>query len=91
MQSESVNVPSDVAVSFISEQIVEFDGHKFGAYGFGMNVPHIYMAYHARRGDCIAADLLNKGSVRIYAENMESYWPMPSDAKEQQHDSRQRH
>ncbi len=55
---------------------VTFDGHQFLLWGNAPNVPFFYLAYHARRGDIVAAELLTLFKITIHAENGTVYWPM---------------
>jgi len=56
--------------------MVTFDGFEFD---MNMNrwLPWIEMAYRARRGDAVAAELLDKFNVVIYNGSPGvNYWPM---------------
>lgn len=57
---------------------VEFDGMEFER-SFGMGVPFLWLAYHARRGDEIAIELLTKFQVKIVANGGKNYWPIEQD------------
>jgi hypothetical protein len=53
----------------------EFDGHKFGEWA-GNCIWAIEMAYRARRGDKVAANILNTFKVTIESHGGKVYWPM---------------
>ncbi len=58
----------------------EFDGRRFDAL-MGNNAaaaPCLYLAYQARRGDGVAADVLNACMVTIRDVDGKTYWPMES-------------
>ena len=65
----------------IGSDTISFDGFQFGGSIGGMVVPYIEMAYRARRGDAVAAEILNSFKVIIYDANEKTYWPMDGSVK----------
>lgn len=56
---------------------VEFDGHVFNPIMTAAGLPFIYLAYLARRGDTVAAELLDKFRVKIETGyGGTTYWPV---------------
>ena len=65
----------------IGSHTISFDGFQFGGSISGMAAPYIEMAYRARRGDAVAAEILNSFMVTIYDANEKTYWPMDGSVK----------
>lgn len=59
-----------------------FDGFDFSGDAFHQMIHWLYLAAKARRGDGLAAELLNAGQVTITAADGRSYWPMKSAEEE---------
>jgi hypothetical protein len=56
---------------------VTFDGFHFAAGPlFADLVPLLGMAHRARRGDTVAAELLDKFGIEIVGTDLRRYWPV---------------
>lgn len=65
----------------------EFDGHAFDN-GAARNLPFLLMAYNARRGDAVSAELLDAASVVILTADGRRYWPLETREEELRRDGR---
>ena len=63
----------------VTYQTVQFDGHVFeflGAHDVATLVPFLYLAHKARRGDAVAAELLDSFRMVIRDKDGRDYWPV---------------
>lgn len=58
---------------------VKFDGREFNPIVIGPWFPVLYIAAQARRGDRLAAELLNEFAHPIPDADNKPYWPMTSE------------
>jgi hypothetical protein len=63
-----------MAVNVIEWPTARFDGRTFLRHDD--MAPYLYLAYKARRGDGLAAELLAAFAVTVYDAEGREYWPM---------------
>lgn len=56
-----------------------FDGHVFEVNA--EILPLLYLIYQARRGDAVAASLLDGSGVTIYDTMSHPYWPVAGEGR----------